>query len=76
MLKPQVHTPVLPKVVPLKSSTLGNTLAPPVGLNGVGQLCFVQHRAIGLGISAAPRGPRKIATSVLRRKSTSLDVFG
>ena len=30
MLKPQVHTPVLPKVVPLKSSTLGSTLAPPV----------------------------------------------
>ena len=30
VLKPQVHTPVLPKVVPLKSSTLGNTLAPPV----------------------------------------------
>ena len=28
-------------------------------LNGVGQLCFVQHRGIGLCISTAPRGPRK-----------------
>ena len=38
-------------------------------LNGAGQLCFVQHRAIGSCISAAPRGPRnKQYMGMLKKK--------
>ena len=45
VLKPQVHTPVLPKVVPLKSSTLGNTFAPPVAMEMLA--CLSAHASHG-----------------------------